>query len=387
MEFTLWTTFIVVTLAPLMYYIYTVVKRPKNFPPGPPCIPIIGSLHRLSGLPHLQISKIAEKYGNVFSLQFLHLKIVCVNGYEALTELHKHKAKEFCDRPKLYTIYPLKEERAAGITQAPYGPIWEANRKMFHKAIRDVSRKNSIENVIKREVPFMIKEISKNVHSEGILDPTEIIKVTSLNIIASFVFGDIYEYSDDKMKRLIKINSDFFNSDDLYSDPFFFLPSLFPLLGKLWTPASIKTFLYRKNKLADFCMEEIQRHKITLDPKSPRDFADYYLIHMKEETVNGKPILDEEELQFSLYDFFQSATGSLTTTMQWAVLHIARHQHVQKKVQDEIDQVLGLDREPNFEDRFSMPYTKATLYEVQRFSSTVPISMLHSPLKDAELDG
>ena len=39
---------------------------------------------------------------------------------------------------------------------------------------------------------------------------------------------------------------------------------------------------------------------------------------------------------------------------------------VQRKAQEEIDRVVGLDRSPDFSDRKSLPYVQCVMYETMR---------------------
>jgi len=46
-------------------------------------------------------------------------------------------------------------------------------------------------------------------------------------------------------------------------------------------------------------------------------------------------------------------------------------------VQKEIDEVIGLERDPSLTDKKSLPYTEATIMEIHRMASIVPFSLAH----------
>lgn len=64
---------------------------------------------------------------------------------------------------------------------------------------------------------------------------------------------------------------------------------------------------------------------------------------------------------------------------------MANHPKIQEKVQEEIDQVIG-DRRLSMEDSTNMPYTEATLAEIQRIRSVVPTGIPHGALEDMEIE-
>lgn len=53
---------------------------------------------------------------------------------------------------------------------------------------------------------------------------------------------------------------------------------------------------------------------------------------------------------------------------------------VQKKMQGELDQVLG-DRLPTLRDRIDLPYTNAFCYEVMRWRPSLPLGVPHATLE------
>lgn len=48
-----------------------------------------------------------------------------------------------------------------------------------------------------------------------------------------------------------------------------------------------------------------------------------------------------------------------------------------EKVHEEIERVIGPDRAPSLTDKAQMPYTEATIMEVQRLTVVVPLSIPH----------
>ena len=53
------------------------------------------------------------------------------------------------------------------------------------------------------------------------------------------------------------------------------------------------------------------------------------------------------------------------------ILALAKYPEVQQKAQQELDEVVG-DRLPNFDDRDSLPYIDALIYESLRWNPSLP---------------
>lgn len=51
-------------------------------------------------------------------------------------------------------------------------------------------------------------------------------------------------------------------------------------------------------------------------------------------------------------------------------------------MQEEIDQVIGRNQPPKYEDHLEMPYTEAVIHESQRFVAVIPFGLPRSTTKD-----
>ncbi|XP_014676033.1 PREDICTED: cytochrome P450 2U1-like [Priapulus caudatus] len=83
---------------------------------------------------------------------------------------------------------------------------------------------------------------------------------------------------------------------------------------------------------------------------------------------------------------FDLMTGS-RSAMTWFAVYVAAHADVQRKMQEEIERVVGHDRRVSLEDRPRMPYTMAVINESLRLGTPTPFSLPHAPIKDSTFRG
>ena len=77
----------------------------------------------------------------------------------------------------------------------------------------------------------------------------------------------------------------------------------------------------------------------------------------------------------------------LLKTLRLFILLMCHYQHIQAKLQAEVDCVIGAEKFPSADDRKWMPYTDATMLEIWRYSSQTPLAIPHKCNKDVVLDG
>ncbi|XP_053238632.1 cytochrome P450 2J4-like [Podarcis raffonei] len=352
--------------------------RPRDFPPGPRPLPLLGNIpHFGAKNPHLAARKLAEKYGNVFSIQVGKIWIVIVNGLHLVKEALVHQGENFLDRP----VDPLSKEisRSLGVVSSN-GLTWKQQRKFATSMLRNFGLgKRTLEERIQEESQYLREAIEAEKGQP--FDPKLQINNAVSNIICSVTFGDRFDYHDSNFQKLL-----------------LFLDEIMYLQGCMWTqlynafptlmkhlPGPHQTVKRNWGELKSFVGEIIEKHEADRNPSEPRDFIDAYLNQMAR--ADAASSFHKDNLLQSTLDLFLTGTETSSTTLRWALLYMAIFPEIQARVQAEIDSVIGQSRQPAIGDKDSMPYTNAVVHEVQRMSSIVPLNVPRITTKDTTLAG
>merc|ERR1719219_2595480 len=86
-----------------------------------------------------------------------------------------------------------------------------------------------------------------------------------------------------------------------------------------------------------------------------------------------------------MMDLFGAGSETTSSILCFTILYLTRWPDVQRKLQKEIDTVIG-SRTPELEDRQSMPYTEAVIQEVLRLSCLV-YTVPHATTEDVQIAG
>jgi len=120
----------------------------------------------------------------------------------------------------------------------------------------------------------------------------------------------------------------------------------------------------------------IIEHKSSRVPGEPRDFIDAYLD--EEENNPNNPYFFDEQLVVTCMDLFVAGSDTTTITLRFALLYLILFPEVQRKVQEELDQVVGSNRPVSLTDKDKLIYFEAFLLEVNRYASVAPIVTPHA---------
>ncbi|XP_062838873.1 cytochrome P450 2U1 [Anolis carolinensis] len=388
-------------------------RAPRGLPPGPKPWPLVGNL-AVAGLPevlrnklammgassssstsfrkslqrfqrplapHLLLTELGRAYGNLFSLFVGSRPIIVLSDFDTVRDALVNQAEVFSDRPSIPLVALLTKKM--GVVFAPYGPIWRKQRRFSHSTLRHFGLgKHSLEPKIIEESKYVKGEILK--HGEEPFNPFPIIGNAVSNIICSMAFGRRFDYDDIGFKTLLRLIS---RGLEITLNNQILLVNICPWLYYL-PFGCFRELRQIELDVTAFLKKIIMQHRESLDAQNPRDFTDMYLLHVDEEKkTNSESSFNEDYLFFIIADLFIAGTDTTSNTLLWSLLYLSLHPQEQKKVQAEIDLVIGRERPPSLADKAQMPFTEATIMEVQRMTVVVPLSIPRMASETTKLQG
>nr|XP_054773157.1 cytochrome P450 2U1-like [Lytechinus pictus] len=366
----------------LRFFISRIVtdREKKNIPPGPRTWPLVGSLPFLirSKLPPLDLfAALADDYGDIFRLRIMTTEVVILNSYNTIKEAFSHP--NFQGRPRIVPIEDQIGRRNIGLAGSS-GPVWREHKQFILSAFRHFTTgPKNIDEIIHAEAVTLISEFSKL--SEP-FNPHKILNNAISNVIAVLLFGKAYDYSESDFNQL----QDIINTNlRLAASGGVFL--FIPFLAKVpFSPANkIKQGIKR---FTDFTKIIVDKHLKDFDPDHPRDIIDMYLQRIQDDRKRGiTSSFDETNLHVLCGDLFGASTETTNASLKWSILYMMMYPDVQTRVQEELDRVVGPDRLPELADRASLPFTMATLHEIQRMGQVSPFGIAHACTADSRLGG
>ncbi|XP_052754989.1 farnesoate epoxidase-like isoform X3 [Galleria mellonella] len=314
-------------------------------------------------------------YGNILGLKFGLIRIVVVSGRELIREVSTREV--FDSRPDgfLYTMRSFGKK--LGIVFSD-GPVWNTTRRVLLKYLKHFGYgTRSMEVFIAEECRDLVMLRISDAGTPVFVNQMFHIPIT--NILWRIVAGKRYSLNDKRLVRLCELVTRLFRLSNMSGGVLTILPFLRHIIPDLIGFTEIKSV---HNKLHEFILETIKEHRDSIDINNPRDVIDAFLIEMIEHKATA---ITEEELQIVCLDMLEAGMETVTNTAIFMLLHLVRNEKVQKRLQTEIDNVVGLSRTPSLDDRPNMVYTEAVLLETLRISSVAAVGIPHMAREDARL--
>ncbi|KAF7548490.1 hypothetical protein G7Z17_g7005 [Cylindrodendrum hubeiense] len=322
-------------------------RRPAGLPPGPPTLPILGNLHLMpTKRPHLQFQKWAKEYGPIYSLILGTKKMIVLSSDTAVNDLLDKKGGMYSDRPDMF----IGQKIASG------------------------------------DLRLVVMDLENKIFLSNLLDtPNDLLyhlRRFTYSLSTQMIFG--YRCTDNKDPNLLQLFKSFDKWGELAGSSSAQLADLYPIMQKL--PEFMAPNVRYAKELHKIEKKNYVHHwmkaKEALDAGTglPCFCNDIYRAQTTEK-------FSDDAAAYISGSLLEAGSDTTSGTLYGYILALLVWPDVQRRVQEEIDRVVGPDRLPTMDDYDNLPFVRCCIKESLRWMPTVFLGVPHSVIKDDTYQG
>jgi len=268
----------------------------------------------------------------------------------------------------------------AGILDSPLDESFKKYHRLTLRTLREFGFGNHgvMETRINSEVDDLVATLARLGSSP--VNPKTVVSESVANVIARILFGRRFERSDPALDDLIANVNDLVNTAAKCG-----AMNFFPILRFL-PPMQRRIEIIVKQHDWFLAYLEKQIEAVLADDRGEVSFIRSFIEAEGRDSFNV-----HTRLKLILRDMFVGATETSVSTVMWAIALMADHRDVQTRIHEEIDSVVGIEglgqRLPSLADRAKMPYVEATILELMRFKTIVPLGVPRETMNEVEVEG
>ncbi|TDL20083.1 cytochrome P450 [Rickenella mellea] len=348
-------------------------SKPKNLPPGPKPLPLIGNLLDLpKDYDWLHWAKHKALYGPISSVSVFGQNMILINDAQIAYELLEKKSSIYSDRPPLVFAGQMCGW-ADGLGFLHYGPQFRAQRK-------NISHVIGTKNAVAKFYPLV--EVETRRFLSRVLAQPDMVQNYVRKLAGAIILKISYGYTIDPNGNdpLVDLADDALSQLSLAATPGAWLVDLLPILRYIpdWMPGAwFKRTAKKWHKTLKDMTDKphaFVRHQMASGTAIPSYTST--LLEMNPDAEG------EFTIKWSAQSLYAGGADTTVSALYGFYLAMVLNPEVQKRGQAELDAVVGLDRLPSYEDRSRLPYIEAIVKEVLRWNPVAPMGLPHATTDD-----
>ncbi|KAH0619885.1 hypothetical protein JD844_014271 [Phrynosoma platyrhinos] len=268
--------------------------------PGPVGYPLIGNILEMGKNPHLSLTKMSQKYGDVMMIHIGTTPVLVLSGLETIRQALVKQGTEFVGRPDLYSFRFIVNGQSLAFGHDS-GEVWRVRRKMAQNALKSFAASPSpissstylIEEYVSQEADYLIKKLQEVTLEKKSLDPFRYIVVSVANVMCGMCFGKRYSHDSKEFLKIVNESEKFVEGAASGN-----LVDFIPLLQYL--PINKTKIFIEFNKIFDaFLLRHVKEHYESFSKDNIRDITDSFI-----EQSQGKVHISSESIVNLVNDLF-----------------------------------------------------------------------------------
>lgn len=352
-------------------------------PPGPTPLPFLGNKLQLpKSKPWIQFQEWSKIYGPMFTIWIGRKPTIVISDPDIAVELMEKRSAKYSSRPRMVAMGEILWDNASILVQ-PYGKEWSVRRKLLHQALTP--------KALRLYKPVQTAEASR-LCSQLLESPASWEKLLE-RFTSSIVFCVAYGHRIDSLNaHVIHQRFKFMHVAASLNVPGKYLVESFPILKHIpdmlapWK-ADIKS-RGREEAAANMALVETVRSDLAKAKSQGKDIPDSLCKLLLELRKQEDIPLSDRDFSYIPASLFGAGSDTTASTLCTAFLALITHPETLRAAHKELDEFIGPNRTPTFEDEPHLPYIRALVKEVLRWR---PVAVLggtpHASTEDDYYNG
>nr|AHX24369.1 CYP76A26-like protein [Vinca minor] len=362
----------------------------KRRPPGPPGWPVFGNMFDLGDLPHQTLYKLRSKYGPIVWLQLGSINTMVVQNAVAAGELFKKHDVPFCDRkvPDTLTTFNFN---SSSLGMNTYGGHWRVLRRLCSMEFLVNKRMNETTDLRRRIEDNMVRWIeedslaSKSQGGTGAVQLSRFLFLMAFNLVGNLMLSrDLLDNKDPESREFFDSMNEIL---ELAGTPN--IADFLPFLKKL-DPLGLKKRMIdnmtRTMKISSKFVQERLDNRKAGKFNEKKDFLDV-MLEYRGDGKDGPDQFTEQHVNIVIMEMFFAGSETTSISIEWGFTELLRNPNAFKKVREEIDRVVGINRMVEESDMENLPYLQAVVKETLRLHPALPMLLPRNTMEDTEYMG
>ncbi|KZT04209.1 cytochrome P450 [Laetiporus sulphureus 93-53] len=309
------------------------------------------------------IDRWANEYGPLVHIRLFGKSVIIISSSEVAKDLLESRHKNYSGRPNFIMASKAMQDDMMM-------PFIHANDRFFRA---------------RKLVTTELRLATAEVHRLCMLDePKQWVSFVE-RAVASILMTAVYdkplksnESAEDAVKDVIKLNNDLINVIDGGQNYVDFLPWLRYIPGVPYKVVAASYYDLAERTYRSL-MDEAKRN---FEGGKPAASIAARLLQSQSEVE-----ADYREQYWALGSFYLAGSDTQSIATQSFIMALALNPDVLARAQAEVDNVVGNDCCPTYDDEDKLPYIRAMVREVLRWRPTGPTAIPHASIQDDEYKG